>query len=131
MISLLLQCFVKATRLLQGCSSLVTTLFQPVTCYKAWWPLYSNPLSLQTPDNVPALLGKACVAYNKKDYKGALAYYKKALRTNPNVPGTVRLGMGHCFMKLGNIDKARYARGVSEGGREGGGGGDIEVVLIS
>ena len=70
-------------------------------------PLLSHSTSLQTPDNIPALLGKACVAYNKKDYKGSLAYYKKALRTNPNAPGAVRLGMGHCFMKLGNIDKAR------------------------
>ena len=33
------------------------------------------------------LLGKACISFNKKDYKGALAYYKKALRTNPNCPG--------------------------------------------
>ena len=39
---------------------------------------------------------------------------------------------GTGFMKLGNIDKARYVRGVSEGGREGWRGrGDIEVVLIS
>ncbi len=48
-------------------------------------PLCSH--SLQSPENIPALLGKACVAFNKKDYKGALAFYKKALRTNPNCPG--------------------------------------------
>jgi hypothetical protein len=24
----------------------------------------------QSPENIPALLGKACIAYNKKDYKG-------------------------------------------------------------
>ena len=41
----------------------------------------------QSPDNIPSLLGKACISFNKKDYKGALAYYKKALRTNPNCPG--------------------------------------------
>ncbi|XP_011403140.1 PREDICTED: RNA polymerase-associated protein CTR9 homolog [Amphimedon queenslandica] len=63
----------------------------------------------QSPDNLPALLGKACVSFNRKDYKGALVCYKKALRSNPNCSGTVRLGMGHCFMKLGNIDKARLA----------------------
>jgi hypothetical protein len=34
-------------------------------------------------------LGKACISFNKKDYKGSLAYYKKALRTNPNCPGIV------------------------------------------
>jgi hypothetical protein len=31
--------------------------------------------------------GKACISFNKKDYRGALAYYKKALRTNPGCPG--------------------------------------------
>lgn len=63
----------------------------------------------QSPSNIPSLLGKACIAYNKKDFRGALAFYKKALRTNPNCPAAVRLGMGHCFMKLGNQEKARLA----------------------
>uniref|UniRef100_A0A8D1M3V4 RNA polymerase-associated protein CTR9 homolog n=1 Tax=Sus scrofa TaxID=9823 RepID=A0A8D1M3V4_PIG len=40
----------------------------------------------QSPNNIPALLGKACISFNKKDYRGALAYYKKALRTNPGCP---------------------------------------------
>ncbi|PSN41501.1 RNA polymerase-associated protein CTR9 [Blattella germanica] len=63
----------------------------------------------QSPNNIPSLLGKACIAFNKKDFRGALAFYKKALRTNPSCPAAVRLGMGHCFMKLGNQDKARLA----------------------
>merc|ERR1740129_1102728 len=63
----------------------------------------------QAQSNIPSLLGKACIAFNKKDYKGSLAYYKKALRTNPGCPASVRLGMGHCFLKLGNTDKARMA----------------------
>ena len=63
----------------------------------------------QSQNNIPSLLGKACIAFNKKDYKGALAFYKKALRTNPGCPASVRLGMGHCFLKLGNTDKARLA----------------------
>ncbi|XP_044259150.1 RNA polymerase-associated protein CTR9 homolog [Tribolium madens] len=63
----------------------------------------------QSPNNIPSLLGKACIAYNKKDFRGALAFYKKALRTNPNCPAAVRLGMGHCFMKLNNQEKARLA----------------------
>lgn len=66
-------------------------------------------LNQEGQSNIPALLGKACIAFNKKDYKGALAFYKKALRTNPNCPANVRLGMGHCFMKLGNEAKAREA----------------------
>uniref|UniRef100_UPI00358F4B51 RNA polymerase-associated protein CTR9 homolog isoform X2 n=1 Tax=Myxine glutinosa TaxID=7769 RepID=UPI00358F4B51 len=63
----------------------------------------------QAPSNIPALLGKACIAFNKKDYRGALAYYKKALRTNPGCPADVRLGIGHCFVRLGKPDKARLA----------------------
>jgi RNA polymerase-associated protein CTR9 len=63
----------------------------------------------QSPNNIPALLGKACLSFNKKDYRGALAFYKKALRTNPKCPAVVRLGMGHCFLKLNNPDKARLA----------------------
>jgi len=59
--------------------------------------------------NIPSLLGKACIAFNKKDYKNALAYYKKALRSNPSCPADVRLGMGHCFLKLGNMEKAKLA----------------------
>jgi tetratricopeptide (TPR) repeat protein len=47
----------------------------------------------QSPNNIPSLLGKACIAYNKKDFRGALAFYKKALRTNPNCPAAVRLGI--------------------------------------
>ena len=61
----------------------------------------------QSPNNIPSLLGKACIAFNKKDFQGALAFYKQALLANPSSPVAVRLGMGHCFMKLGNQDKAR------------------------
>ncbi|XP_035231695.1 RNA polymerase-associated protein CTR9 homolog, partial [Stegodyphus dumicola] len=63
----------------------------------------------QSLNNIPSLLGKACIAFNKKDYRGALSLYKKALRTNPNCPAAVRLGMGHCFYKMGRLDKARLA----------------------
>lgn len=63
----------------------------------------------QSSNNIPSLLGKGCIAFNKKDYRGALAYYKKALRTNPNCPASVRLGMGHCFVKLNKLEKAKMA----------------------
>jgi RNA polymerase-associated protein CTR9 len=63
----------------------------------------------QSPSCIPALLGKACIAFNKKDYRGALAFYKKALRTNPQCPADVRVGIGHCFMKLSNKEKAELA----------------------
>lgn len=62
-----------------------------------------------TPSSVPAYLGKACIAFNKKEYHNALGFYRKALRSQPNCPASVRLGMGHCFFKLGNMEKARLA----------------------
>ena len=61
------------------------------------------------PYNVSALVGKACIAYNKKDYKNALNLYKKALKANSNTPAGVRLGMGLCFFKLGKVAKAKLA----------------------
>ena len=45
--------------------------------------------------------GKACILFNRKDFKGALGFYKKALRTNPKCPGRVRnftLTMFFCFV---------------------------------
>ncbi|XP_001951487.2 RNA polymerase-associated protein CTR9 homolog isoform X1 [Acyrthosiphon pisum] len=63
----------------------------------------------QSSNNIPAQLGKACIAFNRKDFRGALAYYKKVLRSNPQCPADVRLGMAHCFLKLGNAEKARLA----------------------
>lgn len=63
----------------------------------------------QSPSNIPSLMGKACIAYNKKDYRGALAFYRKALRTKPNCPASVRIGLAHCFLKLNNLDKAKIA----------------------
>lgn len=62
----------------------------------------------ENPNNVLAMLGKACIAFQKREFKTALNIYKKALKTNPNCPADVRLGMGHCFAKLGRLDKARY-----------------------
>ncbi len=61
------------------------------------------------PQSVPALVGKACIAFNKKEYKNALNHYKKALKINTNAPASVRLGMGQCFFKLNKLPKAKLA----------------------
>ncbi|UXI19272.1 hypothetical protein NH340_JMT05215 [Sarcoptes scabiei] len=63
----------------------------------------------QFPNNIPSLLGKACINFNKKDYKTALTFYRKCLRVKPDCPANVRLGMGHCFYKLGQMEKAKLA----------------------
>uniref|UniRef100_A0A0N4Z759 RNA polymerase-associated protein CTR9 n=1 Tax=Parastrongyloides trichosuri TaxID=131310 RepID=A0A0N4Z759_PARTI len=59
--------------------------------------------------NIPAILGYACVLYNKKDYKKSLEMYKKVLKMCPNCPAYVRLGIGYCLLKCGYTEKARVA----------------------
>ncbi|GLT74284.1 hypothetical protein SLA2020_460900 [Shorea laevis] len=60
-------------------------------------------------DNVPALLGQACVEFNRGRYSDSLELYKRALQVYPDCPGAVRLGIGLCRYKLGQFEKARNA----------------------
>ncbi|XVE97907.1 hypothetical protein REPUB_Repub03eG0059200 [Reevesia pubescens] len=60
-------------------------------------------------DNVPALLGQACVEFNRGRYSDSLELYKRALQVYPNCPGAVRLGIGLCRYRLGQFEKARQA----------------------
>ncbi|CEF62656.1 RNA polymerase-associated protein Ctr9 homolog [Strongyloides ratti] len=59
--------------------------------------------------NIPALIGYACVLYNKKEYNKSLQFFKKALKICPKSPTYVRLGIGYCLLKLGYVKKARIA----------------------
>lgn len=64
------------------------------------------------PENVPSLLGRACIEFNKKEVNGkrnALSLYKKALQVCPNCPADVRLGLGICFYKLNMPERAEEA----------------------
>lgn len=60
-------------------------------------------------NNILAQLGKAYILFHDNDYKNALHYYKMVLRTCPQCPVHVRVGMAHCFLKLGNMEKAQLA----------------------
>lgn len=55
------------------------------------------------------LLGKAHCSFHLKDYKGALKLYQDIYRMNPLMQPDVRIGIGLCFFKLGDLDKALYA----------------------
>eukprot|EP00250_Pteridium_aquilinum_P010972 c19754_g1_i1 orf=803-4069(-) len=61
------------------------------------------------PDNVPALLGQACVEFNRGRFQESLELYKRALRAHPHCPAAVRLGLGICRYRLGQTKKARQA----------------------
>ncbi|GJP49351.1 hypothetical protein CLOM_g8574 [Closterium sp. NIES-68] len=59
------------------------------------------------PDYVPALLGKACVLFQKGKFQDALNLYKKVLQMHPGCPASVRLGIGLCHLRLFSSSAAR------------------------
>ncbi|KAM8713628.1 hypothetical protein ACLKA7_013879 [Drosophila subpalustris] len=63
----------------------------------------------QTPNDVHALLGRGCLAYNRQEYRVALGYFKHILLHYPQGPLDVRVGIAHCFLKLDDLDSARRA----------------------
>ncbi|CAI9787595.1 unnamed protein product [Fraxinus pennsylvanica] len=60
-------------------------------------------------DNVPALLGQACVYFNRGQYSDSLELHKRALQVYPQCPAAVRLGIALCQYKLGRLEKAKQA----------------------
>ncbi|ONK66615.1 uncharacterized protein A4U43_C06F10190 [Asparagus officinalis] len=64
----------------------------------------------EDPNNIPALLGQACVEFNQGEsqeqykatdsYKNSLKLFKRALQVHPNCPGAVRLGIALCRYRL-------------------------------
>ncbi|CAA6659094.1 unnamed protein product [Spirodela intermedia] len=69
--------------------------------------------------NVSALVGQACVEFNRGElsygeasrvhYLESLNFYKRALQAYPHCPAVVRFGIGLCRYKLGQFEKARQA----------------------
>ncbi|GFP79481.1 RNA polymerase-associated protein ctr9 homolog [Phtheirospermum japonicum] len=59
-------------------------------------------------DNVSALLGQACVHFNRGRYSDSLELYKRALQVCPWAPA-VRVGIALCQYKLGRSEKAKQA----------------------
>ncbi|KAI0977792.1 hypothetical protein GJ496_002225 [Pomphorhynchus laevis] len=63
----------------------------------------------QIPSDVPALLGRASISFIRKDYKAALGFYRRSLKLCPNCSAEIRVGIGHCLVKLNKLIKARQA----------------------
>lgn len=61
------------------------------------------------PKNILALIGRACLAYNRQDYIGALGYFKSVLLIQPQGMADVWVGIGHCFWKMGELEKAQLS----------------------
>ncbi|CAN6982591.1 unnamed protein product [Brassica oleracea var. botrytis] len=66
-------------------------------------------IGLGTSDDVPALLGQASVEFYRGHFSESLQLYKRVLQLHPGCPAAVRLGIGLCRYKLGQLDKARQA----------------------
>ena len=60
-------------------------------------------------DNVGPMLWKAAALFRRGLPAEALTWYKRALRTHTRAPACVRLGIGACQLKLGEVDAARAA----------------------
>ncbi|CAF2780986.1 unnamed protein product [Rotaria sp. Silwood2] len=63
----------------------------------------------QMQNNIPALLGRACIAFNKKDYRQALNLYKRALKQAPENSSGIHVGLANAFAKLNKLEKAELA----------------------
>ncbi|CAM9217141.1 unnamed protein product [Discosporangium mesarthrocarpum] len=60
-------------------------------------------------DNFPATLGEAAISYHNGNYKQALDLYSEAIRLNPGCSDSVRVGLGLCCYKLGQVERAKAA----------------------
>lgn len=66
---------------------------------------------LETINNrfIPAIVGKGLLAFGRKEYTTALQHFRQALQLDPYSSANVRVGIGHCFWKLGQREKAGLA----------------------
>eukprot|EP00729_Bicosta_minor_P005564 gene5564-32385_t len=61
------------------------------------------------PNDIPALLGNACLQFNQGKFTEALDTYRKVLRLHPKCPASVRVGIGMCFARMKVPEKAMEA----------------------
>jgi RNA polymerase-associated protein CTR9 len=58
--------------------------------------------------NISGYLALAALSYSKNP-KEALALYRQALKESPGCPSEVRLGIGACLLKIGDVEGAKAA----------------------
>lgn len=59
--------------------------------------------------SISGLVALANLAFSNQQYSQALKHYQRSLKECPTCPAEVRLGIGACYFKLGNIKKAEAA----------------------
>ncbi|KAH9858911.1 RNA polymerase II-associated protein [Lenzites betulinus] len=68
-----------------------------------------DTLLADKPTNVVALLGKAKIAYTRRQYSQALKLFQKVLQLNPNCRPDPRIGIGLCLWAMDHKAKAKAA----------------------
>ncbi|KAH9929574.1 RNA polymerase II-associated protein [Epithele typhae] len=63
----------------------------------------------EKPTNVVALLGKAKIAYARRQYPQSLKLFQRVLQLNPDCLPDPRIGIGLCFWSMGHKAKAKAA----------------------
>eukprot|EP00056_Hartaetosiga_gracilis_P009401 m.135058 g.135058 ORF g.135058 m.135058 type:complete len:1193 (+) comp13117_c0_seq8:51-3629(+) len=66
-------------------------------------------LTSKDSNNILAQLGRAAIDFNEGNYKVALQHYRNVIRSKPDCPSSVRVGIGMCFAHLKNFEKAQLA----------------------
>ncbi len=60
-------------------------------------------------NNISALLDRACIAFNKKDYRQELNLYKRDLKYTPENYAGIRVALANAFAKLNKLEKAELS----------------------
>ncbi|TFK85810.1 RNA polymerase II-associated protein [Polyporus arcularius HHB13444] len=68
-----------------------------------------DTILMEKPTNIPALLGKAKLAYARRQYPQALKLFQRVLQLNPNTLPDPRIGIGLCFWSMDHKAKAKAA----------------------
>ncbi|CAF5122576.1 unnamed protein product [Rotaria sp. Silwood1] len=60
-------------------------------------------------NNIPALLGRACIEFNKKDYRQTLNLYKRVLKYASENSADIRVGLANAFVQLNKLENTELA----------------------
>ncbi|XP_037716701.1 RNA polymerase-associated protein CTR9 homolog [Drosophila subpulchrella] len=82
-----------------------TLMLTPSTAQKA--DTYFVNILKQKSNHILALIGRGCLAFDRQDYIGSLGYFKSVLMADPRGSADVRVGIAHCFWRMGDLSRAR------------------------
>ncbi|CAF3909996.1 unnamed protein product [Rotaria sp. Silwood1] len=60
-------------------------------------------------NSIPALLGRACIEFNKKDYRQTLNLYKRASKYASGNSADIRVGLVNAFVQLYKLENTELA----------------------